>query len=66
MKSARWLQLRGCSAPDARACLLLWRGVAWRGVALGSESFMSAFSGALSKLLVQSHRVVTFFCDEGV
>jgi hypothetical protein len=44
---------------------LAWRGVAWRGVALGSESFMSAFSGALSKLLVQSHRVVTFFCDEG-
>jgi hypothetical protein len=39
--------------------------LAWSGVALGSEFFMSAFSGALSKLLVQSHRVVTFFCDEG-
>lgn len=63
MKSARWLQLRDASCQKRR--LVYSAGVEWSNVALGSESFMSAFSGALSKLLVQSHRVVTFFCDEG-
>ncbi|VDR30312.1 Uncharacterised protein [Raoultella terrigena] len=45
MKSARWLQLRDAFARNAGLFITLaWRGVAWRGVALGSESFMSAFS----------------------
>lgn len=59
MKSARWLQLRDASCQK--------RGlVYYAGVALGSESFMSAFSWALSKSLVQSHRVVTFFAMKGI